>query len=646
MAPEPPSCHGGKDGTHLPDTTTTADTAKARFRWNLYKSLAKPPKRAKPTALLRTLTVRFVEINRLSDIDIMNQCFKAEFVLQLAFENGAHDEFLVDSSPDFPLDAWGRPNFRPSAQWYMRQVDFNNAIEYKQLDARVVVEGSDLLMMLRFEGTFAQPMDLLDFPCDVQDLTISLAFNCRTTGMMPVEVVTSPDLKTAISPEGFVGGKMWSMHDEVEVKGGVTGTHADRMFPCVQMVLLAGRHPEYFLLNIAAPTFFFVPMAALQFCVPRNFVADRLTVTLAIVLTGVAHKYSITTLVPAVSYLTALDKYVLYSLLLVMVIAFQGALLGSLETFYCRTQAVWDDGSQEETAVTEEEEDGAEVIVRQRRGVAAATVPLYYNDPSCPFVANGRFGMFDVIDATLVIIDMTMWLLLQLWALREYRRTRHTFASRVSTISAAQESRRKQAVIKRMESGKLPLPSTLTRVASSLSGSPAKPPARRGSNSGLTTGCRGSRRGGNTLTRARDKVLKNFAHHRSRPEGVMEDADHFEKIEREAAASRIQATVRGRQTRQWTSTRLKLSSAPPAGPPPLLETQPARAEPNEEPSATPQAAAASAAASTPSAVDTGLRCASASACAPVSGTRLRKLPGLLAASPPRMMPPPANGLGK
>ena len=62
------------------------------------------------------------------------------------------------------------------------------------------------------------------------------------------------------------------------------------------------------MLNVALPVFFFVPMALLQFTVPRFDTANRLSVSLAIVLTTIAHKYSMTTMVPQLSYLTFLDK--------------------------------------------------------------------------------------------------------------------------------------------------------------------------------------------------------------------------------------------------------------------------------------------------------------------------------------------------
>lgn len=67
--------------------------------------------------------------------------------------------------------------------------------------------------VIAVRASFVLAVELEDFPFDVQDLTMSLAFNTRTKGMMPLKIVTSPDLRTSIAEEGFVDGKMWNcMH--------------------------------------------------------------------------------------------------------------------------------------------------------------------------------------------------------------------------------------------------------------------------------------------------------------------------------------------------------------------------------------------------------------------------------------------------
>ena len=282
-----------------------------------------PPARTPPTPLMRTITVNFIEVNRVADIDIILQRFKAEFFVQFCFVGGALDADLSKPGAVFPFDASGRPTFRPSAEWYMAQVDFNNAHEYKQLDAKVVTDGDDILMNLRFEGIFSEIMELEQFPCDVQDLTMSLAFNCRTTGMMPLRIRNSPTVKTSIAPDAFVDGKMWTLHPHLELRAGEYGTMEDRKFPSLQMIVLVGRNPQFYLWNLALPVFCFVPLCILQFCVPRDQTPERLGVSLAIVLTAIAHKFSMATLVPSVSYLTFLDRYVLSSMMLIFFITFQ-----------------------------------------------------------------------------------------------------------------------------------------------------------------------------------------------------------------------------------------------------------------------------------------------------------------------------------
>lgn len=119
--------------------------AKRRLGMRVLGHALAPPKREMPKPLLRTLTVRLVELNRLWDIDIIGQRFKAELVVQLAFEGGATDPDLsrLDFA-GFPLDGFGRPTFRPSAAWFMEQVDFNNALEYKTLDKKVFLSGDDV----------------------------------------------------------------------------------------------------------------------------------------------------------------------------------------------------------------------------------------------------------------------------------------------------------------------------------------------------------------------------------------------------------------------------------------------------------------------------------------------------------------------
>ena len=56
----------------------------------------------------------------------------------------------------------------------------------------------------------------------------------------------------------------------------------------------------------------FVFLAALSFFLPMEQVSARLNVSLLIVLTTVAYRYSVMSMMPSIAYVTLLDKYVFY----------------------------------------------------------------------------------------------------------------------------------------------------------------------------------------------------------------------------------------------------------------------------------------------------------------------------------------------
>ena len=437
--------------------------------------IAKPPPWKRPEPLPRRLMVKLVEVNRLSDIDIIGQRFRAEIVVQLAFIGGALDEHLSKPSAEFPLDGFGRPTFRPSAAWYMAQVDFNNAHEYKTLDAKTVVSGDDILLNYRFEGQFSEVMELENFPCDVQDLTASLAFNTRTTGMMPLEVACASDMSTGIVTDGFVDGRLWDLHEELDVRPGTTGRTPDRLFPSVEMIILVGRQPKFVLLNVALPVFFFVPMSMLQFSVPRHDTADRLSVSLAMMLTAVAHKYSMMSMVPQLSYMTFIDKYVLSSTLLIVFITFQGATIGLAEVVYCRLNAFVVDLDAEDSYA---DDAARHLVVSSRSGYTGAAGSRYieYSDSDCPPSTFGPWNKFDWIDLSFLCLDLVLWLLIQAWAYNRYWHVKNGFEKRVKAIEDRRKAQRAAAVRDKMRRG-FAVASTSFRLKRSMT---AKMPIEQG----------------------------------------------------------------------------------------------------------------------------------------------------------------------
>ena len=81
--------------------------------------------------------------------------------------------------------------------------------------------------------------------------------------------------------------------------------------PCLNLTMLAVRKAPYFTWNIEMPMGVLTLLTAFTFALPPSDTADRLSLTLTLVLTAVAYKLTVAAVIPVVSYVTALDTYVL-----------------------------------------------------------------------------------------------------------------------------------------------------------------------------------------------------------------------------------------------------------------------------------------------------------------------------------------------
>ena len=176
---------------------------------------------------------------------------------------------------------------------------------------------------------------------------MSLAINCRTTGNTPVELKVADDAALSVDGEdGFQVSNFYTLETKKDEHGqdvrdvrGLpvakvdvickdVGTSADRMFPSMDITFHIERRSTYYVLNVTVPLLVFNLLAFLQFGVDSLFIADRLSISLTLVLTTAAYKFAVASLVPALSYMTLLDGYVLANWLTIVLIAFAGGTVG------------------------------------------------------------------------------------------------------------------------------------------------------------------------------------------------------------------------------------------------------------------------------------------------------------------------------
>jgi len=166
------------------------------------------------------------------------------------------------------------------------------------------------------KGTFAETLELMDFPFDVQDLSVIIATD-KTT--LEVDLVQDQDEMSAITVAPFVEQTEWDLFKHVEtakmsVVHGYSST--TKSYPTFSCIARAARRPGYFYWNIFLVLFFINSLSFTTFSVSEKYVQNRLQLSFTLLLTTVSFKFVINRTVPRLSYLTSLDKYVLASIMM------------------------------------------------------------------------------------------------------------------------------------------------------------------------------------------------------------------------------------------------------------------------------------------------------------------------------------------
>ena len=106
------------------------------------------------------------------------------------------------------------------------------------------------------------------------------------------------------------------------------------------LALKLERKPSFFLMNVAVPNFLLSLFAVTVFFLDTSDVSSRLSVLITLMLTSVAYKFVIAGFLPRIPYNTLLDKYLLASFVLLILVSLENALVG----YYVKHTGFADDG--------------------------------------------------------------------------------------------------------------------------------------------------------------------------------------------------------------------------------------------------------------------------------------------------------------
>jgi len=253
-----------------------------------------------------------VGISKVLDAD---EIFTADYELYLRFD--APPELKLPEGPWFD----GAENFQleslPSDSTPMPTFHGTESVDLLEQQCKLDRRQGKIYMFCNWLITFRETFALHRFPFDSQLFTMKIELGCMNTrAIVPVSwdsaleipeaVYLPPELKGEDDVAVYYGGDSWYLKDiKLDLEQDDDGS--------IKLSVLAERKPGFYMWNILLLNFFLVMVNSAVAGIHKEDLADRLSVTLTLMLSAIAFKFVLIQTIPVVSYLTLLDRYVILS---------------------------------------------------------------------------------------------------------------------------------------------------------------------------------------------------------------------------------------------------------------------------------------------------------------------------------------------
>ena len=306
-----------------------------------------------------------VVYNGLNAISMLEQTFETDLQLELTW---------IDASIGERLSQGEKWNELRNKMWHPG-IRLDNCAEEKNKECwfRLLNEEAGLVsFVVRMRGIFRERFELKRFPFDNQWLTVrftSCWAEVRFTGDWPdafKDILATPPHEDFVNLNGFILEE-WQCFPAACVQGRLTKPAKSASGTCYHELnckLMIRRESGYYMVcgrhfklptmnarvicvpanesprkthprscslhdmqwNIAMIDFLLVCSSLTVLLVPAEDFADRMAMSLTLLLTAVAFKQVVSTHLPSISYLTTLDKYVLCGFLMQVLVVAQNAI--------------------------------------------------------------------------------------------------------------------------------------------------------------------------------------------------------------------------------------------------------------------------------------------------------------------------------
>ena len=165
----------------------------------------------------------------------------------------------------------------------------------------------------RLWGTFAQPLNLIDFPFDKQQFKIQLA--AIGYNMKEIELRPNPQGRMGIAELSVTDWNILDWQAGAAPYKLIPGN--DTALPGFSFSFEAERKSEYFVVKVILPLILIVAMSWIVFWIDPKESGIQISVAITTMLTLIAYRFAVGADLPKVSYLTRLDFFILSATILV-----------------------------------------------------------------------------------------------------------------------------------------------------------------------------------------------------------------------------------------------------------------------------------------------------------------------------------------
>jgi hypothetical protein len=233
--------------------------------------------------------------------------------------NDAHKSFVADiyfraewTDPRLAHGGAQRCSVAPAMIWTPRlQLLNRRSVERITEPDLVVAPDGRVRQTLRAYGDFSFQADLTDFPFDRQALYFAVVAGTPLTDAV---IVTRPQ---DIGMADMLSVSNWKINPGESRSSKHYIAPVDSTLSRLDIVFEVQRLTGFYTWQLLVPLFLVVMMTWAVFWMPLEFVAPRVGLVATSMLTLIAYRFSMASILPPIAYLTRLDKFMVASSVLV-----------------------------------------------------------------------------------------------------------------------------------------------------------------------------------------------------------------------------------------------------------------------------------------------------------------------------------------